>query len=35
MGAYLRKMSLDGFCVQLDLGDELTEIRPLLGRSSS
>lgn len=35
MGAYLRKMSMDGLCVQLDLGDELTEIRSLLGRSSS
>lgn len=35
MAAYLRKMALDGFCIQLDLGDELTEIRSLLGRCSS
>lgn len=35
MSAYLRKMALDGYCIQLDLGDELTEIRALLGRCSS
>lgn len=35
MGAYLRKMSFDGYCIQLDLGDKLTEIRALLGRCSS
>ena len=35
MAAYLRKMALEGICVQLDLGDELTEIRALLGRCSS
>lgn len=35
MAAYLRKMALDGYCIQLDLGDELTEIRALLGRCSS
>ena len=35
MAAYLRKMALDGICIQLDLGDELTEIRALLGRCSS
>lgn len=35
MAAYLRKMALEGICIQLDLGDELTEIRSLLGRCSS
>lgn len=35
MGAYLRKMAMDGVCVQLELGSELTEIRSLLGRCSS
>ena len=35
MGAYLRKMALDGYCIQLDLGSELTEICALLGRCSS
>lgn len=35
MSAYLRKMALDGYCIQLDLGNELTEIRALLGRCSS
>ncbi len=35
MGAYLRKMAMDGVCIQLDLGNELTEIRSLLGRCSS
>lgn len=28
-------MALEGICVQLDLGDELTEIRALLGRCSN
>jgi hypothetical protein len=35
MGAYLRKMAMDGVCIQLELGSELTEIRSLLGRCSS
>ena len=35
MAAYLRKMALEGICIQLDLGDELTEIRALLGRCCS
>ena len=35
MGAYLRKMAMDGVCIQLDLGDELTKIRSLLGRCSN
>ena len=35
MGAYLRKMAMDGVCVQLELGSELTEIRSLLSRCSS
>ena len=35
MAAYLRKMALDGICIQLDLGNELTEIRALLGRCSN
>ena len=35
MGAYLRKMAMDGICIQLELGSELTEIRSLLGRCSS
>ena len=35
MGAYLRKMAIDGVCVQLELGSELTEIRSLLGRCSN
>ena len=35
MGAYLRKMAMDGVCVQLDLGDDLTKIRGLLGRCSN
>lgn len=35
MGAYLRKMAMDGVCIQLDLGEELTAIRSLLGRCSS
>ena len=35
MGAYLRKMAMDGVCVQLELGNELTEIRSLLGRCNS
>ena len=34
MGAYLRKMAMDGVCIQLELGSELTEIRSLLGRCS-
>jgi hypothetical protein len=35
MGAYLRKMAMDGVCIQLELGSELTEIRSLLSRCSS
>jgi hypothetical protein len=35
MGAYLRKMAMDGVCIQLELGSELTDIRSLLGRCSS
>ena len=35
MGAYLRKMAMDGVCVQRDLGDDLAKIRGLLGRCSN
>ena len=33
MGAYLRKMALDGYCIQLDI-PEIKEMTALLGRCS-
>ncbi len=34
MGAYLRKMALDGYCVNLEL-DDVKEVRSLLRRCSN
>lgn len=35
MAAYLRKMALKDICIQMNLGDEPTEIRSLLSHCSS